>query len=77
MRKGPTEVFGHSEQHSLNKFYAQSIPSMRNVEDGEKKRREKNGENSSPLTSLPVGRLNSDRLQRRRLCQNCDIGNLR
>ena len=33
---------------------------MRNVDDGEKKKknkRKKNGENSGPLTSLPVDRL--------------------
>ena len=35
-----------------------------------KKEKEKIGENSGPLTLLPVGRLNGDRLQRRRLCQN-------
>ena len=28
-----------------------------------------NDENSGPLTSLPVNRLNGDRLQRRRSCQ--------
>ena len=30
---------------------------------------ENNDENSGPLTSLPVNRLNGDRLQRRRSCQ--------
>ena len=41
---------------------------MRKVDDGEKrKKREKNGENSGPLTSLPVDRLKGDRLQRRPL----------
>ena len=48
---------------------------MRRVEDGEEKKRkekrEKNGENSGPLTSLSVDRRNGDRLQRRRLCQHC------
>ena len=64
------QVFGRSRQLSLNKFLDPSIPSMRKVDDGEKrKKREKNGENSSPLTSLPVDRLNGDRLQRRRSCQ--------
>ena len=54
---------------ALNKFFDQCIPSMRNVDDGEKKQdtRKKNGENSGPLTSLPVNRLNSDRLQHRPL----------
>ena len=43
---------------------------MRKGYDGEKKtRKEKNGEYSGPLTSLPVDRLNGDRLQRRRSCQ--------
>ena len=61
------KVFGRSRHLLLNKFFDQSIPSMRNVDDGEKKKekkREKNGENSGPLTSLPVNRLNGDRLQR-------------
>ena len=65
-------VFGHSEQLWLYKFFDKSIPSMRNVDDGEKKKKKrkeekKNGENSGPLTSLPVIRLNGDRLQRRPL----------
>ena len=64
------QVFGRSRQLSLNKFLDPSIPSMRKVDNGEKrKKREKNGENSGPLTSLPVDRLNGDRLQRRRSCQ--------
>ena len=44
---------------------------MRKVDDGKKKKKEKkkenNDENSGPLTSLPVVRLNGDRLQRRPL----------
>ena len=47
--------------------------SIRKGCDGEMELRkveeEKNGENSSSLTSLPVDRLNGDRLQRRRLFQ--------
>ena len=39
---------------------------MRKVDEGGKQEKEKNGENSGPLTSLPVDRLNVDRLQRRR-----------
>ena len=49
---------------------------MRKVDDGEKKekrekkeKKEKNGGNSGPLISLPVDRLNGDRLQHRRSCQ--------
>ena len=63
------KVIGRSRHLLLNKFFDQSIPSMRNVDDGEKqekknkKRKEKNG----PLTSLPVNRLNGYRLQRRPL----------
>ena len=33
------------------------------------KRIENNGENSGPLSSLPVNRLNGNRVQRRRSCQ--------
>ena len=48
-------VIGRSRQLSLNKVFDPSTPSMRKVDDGEKKRkekkkeREKNGENSGPL----------------------------
>ena len=35
---------------------------MRNVDDGEKKKKEKNGENSGPLTLLPANRLNGAQL---------------
>ena len=44
------QVFGHSKQLSLNKFFDPSTPSMRKGRDGEKKKRgekkrgEKNGE---------------------------------
>ena len=41
---------------------------MRNIDDGEKKE-EKIGENSGPLTTLPVNHLKGDRLQHRRSCQ--------
>ena len=34
---------------------------------------ENNGENRGPLTSLPVNRLNGDRLQRRRSCQKVTL----
>ena len=46
------KVIGRSEQLLLNKISNQNIPSMRNVDAGEKKekKREKNGENSGPLT---------------------------
>ena len=48
-----------------NRFFDPSTPFMRIVDDGEKwkkeekQKKEKNGENSSPLISLPVDRLNS------------------
>ena len=44
---------------------------MRKGRDGEQKQKtkENNDGNSGPLTSLPVDRLNGDRLQRRRSCQ--------
>ena len=35
-------VFGHSKQLSLNKFFDPSTPSMRKVDDGEKKKKENN-----------------------------------
>ena len=35
------QVFGHSKQLSLNKFFDQSTPSMRKVDDGEEKKKEK------------------------------------
>ena len=35
----------------------------------QKKTRKKNGENSTPLLSLPVDRLNGGRLQHRHMCQ--------
>ena len=67
-------VIGHSNQLLLNRFFDPSTPSKRKVDAGEKKKkereREKNGENSGPLTSLPVDRLNGDQLQHRRLCHN-------
>ena len=53
-----------------------STPSMRKGRNGENGKKMENGkmenndENSGPLTSLPVDRLNGDRLQRRRSCQN-------
>ena len=38
------QVFGHSKQLSLNKFFDPSTPSMRKVDDGEKrKKKEKKG----------------------------------
>ena len=44
---------------------------MGNIDDGEKKKRkkEKIGENSRPITSLSVNHLNGDRLQRQSSCQ--------
>ena len=41
------QVIGRSDQLTLNKFFDPSTPSMRKVDNGEKKkkRKEKNGEN--------------------------------
>ena len=50
-----------------NKFFDPRSCSIRKGCDGEVE--EKNSENSSSLASLPVDRLNSDRLQRRCSCQ--------
>ena len=46
------QIFGRSKQLSPNKFFDPSTPSMRKVDDGEKKKRkkEKIGENSRPIT---------------------------
>ena len=52
-------VIDPSDQLLLNKFFDPSIQSMRKGRDGEKMK-ENNGENSGPLTSLPVDRLNGD-----------------
>ena len=38
---GSGKVFGHSKQLSLNKFFDPSTPSMRKVDDGEKKNKKK------------------------------------
>ena len=44
------------------------------MENGKKmEKMEKNGENSGPLSSLPVVRLNGDRLQRRPLVPKLTI----
>ena len=60
-------AFGRSRQLFPNQFFDPSTP-LRNVDDGRKKKksREKSGENSGPLTSLPVDCLNRDRLQHAR-----------
>ena len=36
-----SQVIGHFKQLSLNKFFDPSTPSMRKVDDGEKKEKEK------------------------------------
>ena len=55
------QVFGRSCQLSQNKFFDLSTPFMRKGRDGEWKmengKKKNNGENSGPLTSLPVDRL--------------------
>ena len=60
-------VFCRSRQLLLNKFFNPRSSSMRKGcyrEEEEVEEGEKNGENSSSLTSLPVNHLNCDRLQR-------------
>ena len=42
------EVFGYSKQLLLNKFFDSSTPSMRKVNDGEKKKKENNDVYSGP-----------------------------
>ena len=37
-------IFGHSKQLSINKFFDQSTPSMRKVDDGEKKEKKEKRE---------------------------------
>ena len=55
------QVIGNFEPLSLNKFSDPSTPSMRKARDGEENGMvENNGENSGPLTSLPVNRLNGN-----------------
>ena len=57
----------------LNKFFDPSTPSMRKGRDGEKKwkkwKMENNGENSGPLSSLPVDRLTATDCNGDCLCQ--------
>ena len=44
------QIIGHFEQLQLNKFFDPSTPSMRKIDDGEKKKikekKENNGENN-------------------------------
>ena len=58
-------------QLSLNKFFDPSTPSMRKGRDGEWKKNGmgNNGENSGPLTSLPVDRLTATDCNADRSCQ--------
>ena len=67
-------VLGCSRQLSLNKFFDPSAPSMRKVDDGEKKEKRKKKRKEKKImtfivatTSLPVDRPNADRLERRTL----------
>ena len=66
------QVFGRSRQLSLNKFFDPSTPSMRKGRDGENgmEKKENNGENSGPLSSLPVDRLTATDCNADRSCQN-------
>ena len=61
------QVFGRSKQLSLNKFFDPSPPSMRKVDSGEKKRKEKKWRFYWPPEQR---RLNDDRWNTARLCQN-------
>ena len=61
--------FWAPHQLLLNKFLDSSTPPFRKGSDGEKRKKEKNNENSGSLTSLPVDRLNGDRLQHRHSLQ--------
>ena len=75
------KVSGRSRQLSLNKFFDQSTPSMRKVDDGEEKKKkekekkkEKNGVFSGHYviaSSLPPARQrpNEDRWNAARSCQ--------
>ena len=63
--RGQTLGYWACTQLLQNKFFDWSSRSMRNINNGEKKRkRREKGENSGPLTSLP-DRLNSNQLQLR------------
>ena len=56
-------VFGHSYRLSVNKFFDPSAPSMRKVDDGEKKRKKKimatNVIASRPPERRPTGKLHA------------------
>ena len=77
MAKGVLEIIWRSDQLLLNKFFDPSTPSMRKGRDGEWKmengkkmeKMENNGENSGPLTSLPVDRLTATDCNADRSCQ--------
>ena len=63
--RGQTLGYWACTQLLQNKFFDWSSRSMRNINNGEKKRkRREKGETSGPLTSLP-DRLNSNQLQLR------------
>ena len=75
IERGLSLVFGHSRQVSLNKFFDLSAPSMRKIDDGEKKKKKEKNEVFSGhyviASSLPPGRLhpNDDRWNAARSCQ--------
>ena len=67
-------VIGHFKPLLLNEFFDQSTPSMRKGRDGGEWKMEKmenNGENSGPLTLLPVNRLTATDCNADRSCQKC------
>ena len=45
------QVFGHSKQLSLNKFFDPSTPSMRKVDDGEEKKKKKKKKENNDVYS--------------------------
>ena len=69
--------FGRSHQLSLNKFFDPSIPSMRNIDDGEKEKKKKKKKIMTEIvaTNVVASRPpNGDRLQRRPLVPKVFVG---
>ena len=70
--QGYWPFIGHFELLLLNKFFDPSTPSIRKGRDGEKiekrKRKKNSGENSGPLSSLPVDSLTATDCKADRSC---------
>ena len=69
-----SQVIGRSDQLSINKFFDPNTPSIRKGHDGENEKKregeiENKGENSGPLSSLPVDRLTGTDCNADRSCQ--------